>query len=92
MNGEILALMGPSCSGKTTLLKILRGRLQEKVRGTVTYMTSHIIQLSIGGTLHFCCILKTSKQDESMYVRYLSMNFLLALDYKAPQSKTAKRN
>ncbi|CAN4103511.1 unnamed protein product [Withania somnifera] len=26
------------------------------------------------------------------YVSYLSMNFLLALDYKAPQSKTVKRN
>ncbi|KAK4709903.1 hypothetical protein R3W88_004416 [Solanum pinnatisectum] len=37
MKGEILALMSPSCSGKTILLKILGGRLQEKVRGTVTY-------------------------------------------------------
>ncbi|KAM3341164.1 hypothetical protein P3S68_028799 [Capsicum galapagoense] len=35
--GEILALMGPSGSEKTTLLKILGGRLQENVRGTVTY-------------------------------------------------------
>jgi len=35
--GEILALMGPAGSGKTTLFKILGGRLQENVRGTVTY-------------------------------------------------------
>ncbi|XP_077222644.1 ABC-2 type transporter family protein [Tasmannia lanceolata] len=35
--GEILALMGPSGSGKTTLLQILGGRLQENVKGTITY-------------------------------------------------------
>ncbi|KAM3307484.1 hypothetical protein P3S67_009227 [Capsicum chacoense] len=35
--GEILALMEPSSSGKTTLLKILGERLQENVKETVTY-------------------------------------------------------
>ena len=35
--GEILALMGPSGNGKTTLLKIIRGRLSENVEGRITY-------------------------------------------------------
>ncbi|KAG9154558.1 hypothetical protein Leryth_014992 [Lithospermum erythrorhizon] len=35
--GEVLALMGPSGSGKTTLLRIIGARLNENVKGTITY-------------------------------------------------------
>lgn len=35
--GEVLALMGPSGGGKTTLLNLLSGRVRNISSGTITY-------------------------------------------------------